>query len=101
MKRQQIAALATSVLLAGCSGGVIQPGEDLIVSEGNDVVIHSVHHDGELSDAERNTLALPGAPSAIYVNRNGRTYKAGNDDSAAGSRPWCWSRICRRRPSPR
>jgi hypothetical protein len=82
MKPSRVVNVGVSVLFlyAGCSSG-----DDRVVEREQDVVVRSIPSDGTDSPDESALYAVPNAPSAIYLNRHGGTYTAGNDDSAAGS----------------
>src|SRR5262245_59160825 len=83
-------SLVLILVVPACSSGTIEPGQDLNQTGSIDYIMHSIRHRGTDSSAEQAMLAQPGAPDAIYLNRNGRTYTAGEDDSAAGKSSVVW-----------
>jgi hypothetical protein len=69
----------------GAPGKLIDPADDLETEDPHDVVVHSIAPDGVASSGEALiAAALTGAPQAIFLNREGRTYQAGRDDSGRG-----------------
>ena len=83
MKCNLVAAVVAVGGLVGCSGE-IGAGSDFQNSGPTDGVVHAQRPQGTEGDGERSIASVAGAPQAIYLNRNGRTYTAGWDDSANG-----------------
>jgi hypothetical protein len=70
---------------AGCSPGIIYPADPATVGAVRDVVEWD-DSPGQPSPDERGIASTPGGPALIiFVNRSGRTYTPGGNDSAEGT----------------